>query len=144
MIGGATIQIHVVTPGESLWTIAQAYGTSIQVIVQANQIPEPGQLVVGQALVIPIFGNFYTVQPGDSLWSIGQKFNMNYLMLAQVNGIHPNQILPIGLRLYIPPTAKTNLESLGYIEPRGNTVTETLLNQAKEASPNLTYVALFS
>lgn len=144
MIGGATIQIHVVTPGESLWTIAQAYGTSIQVIVQANQIPEPGQLVVGQALVIPIFGNFYTVQPGDSLWSIGQKFNMNYLMLAQVNGIHPNQILPIGLRLYIPPTAKTNVESLGYIEPRGNTVTETLLNQAREASPYLTYLALFS
>ncbi|MEO4055500.1 glycoside hydrolase family 18 protein [Solibacillus sp. CAU 1738] len=144
MIGGIIIQIHVVMPGESLWSIAQSYGTTIQVIERANQIPEPDRLVIGQALVVPIYGNFYTVQPGDSLWSIGQKFNINYLMLAQINGINTNQMLPVGLRLYIPPVQKTNAESLAYIEPRGNTVSDLLLDQAKEASPYLTFLALFS
>ncbi|WP_042479235.1 glycoside hydrolase family 18 protein [Bacillus ndiopicus] len=138
------MQIHVVRAGENLWSIAQGYGTTVNVIVQANQIPEPDQLVIGQALVIPIYGNFYTVRAGDSLWSIAQKFQMNYLTLAQINGINPNQTLPIGLRLYIPPRAKSNTEALAYIEPRGNTVSEAVLNQAREASPSLTYLALFS
>lgn len=144
MIGGTIIQIHVVRAGESLWSIAQGYGTTVDVIVQANQIPEPDQLVIGQALVVPIYGNFYTVRAGDSLWSIAQRFQMNYLTLAQINGINPYQTLSVGLRLYIPPTMKSNAEALAYIEPRGDTVSEAVLNQAREASPYLTYLALFS
>ncbi len=144
MIGGAAIQIHVVRAGESLWSIAQSYGTTVDVVVQANQIPEPDQLVVGQALVVPIYGHFYTVRAGDSLWSIAQRFQMNYLTLAQINGINPYQTLPVGLRLYIPPRTKSNTEALAYIEPRGDTVSEAVLNQAREASPYLTYLALFS
>lgn len=143
-MGGRTIQIHVVKSGESLWTIAQAYGTTIQNLVDANQIPEPDRLVVGQALVIPISGQYYIVQPGDSLWSIGQRFGINYLTLAQTNGVNPNAILMIGTHLYIPPQEKTSAEILAYIEPRGTEVSEALLNQVREAGPYLTYLALFS
>ena len=57
--------------------------TTVQSIVDANQITEPSRLVIGQALVIPIVGNYYYVQPGDSLWSISQRFGMNYLTLSQ-------------------------------------------------------------
>ncbi|MBD8032169.1 MULTISPECIES: LysM peptidoglycan-binding domain-containing protein [Solibacillus] len=138
------MQIHVVQPGESLWGIAQAYGTTIQNIVDANQIPEPNRLVVGQALVIPVNGQYYIVQPGDSLWSIGQRFNVNYLTLAQVNGLSPNALLMIGTRLYIPPAAKTSAEIFAYVEPRGDEVSELLVNQVRETSPYLTYLALFS
>lgn len=116
----------------------------MQSIVDANQIPEPDRLVVGQALVIPIEGKFYWVQPGDSLWSIGQRFGLNYLTLAQVNGIHPNQPLWVGMRLYILPMPKENAEFNAYIEPRGTSVSESLLNQSLEAGPYLTYLAIFS
>ncbi|QDQ01135.1 LysM peptidoglycan-binding domain-containing protein [Lysinibacillus fusiformis] len=138
------MQIHVVRAGESIWSIAQAYGTTVQSIVDANQIPDPNRLVIGQALVIPIVGSFYYVQPGDSLWSIGHRFGINYLTLAQVNGISPNQPLSIGMRLYIPPAPKTRAETLAYLEPRGTSVSEALLSQAREAGPYLTYLALFS
>jgi len=142
--GGTDIQIHVVRAGESLWGIAQSYGTTVQSIVDANQIPEPNRLVIGQALVIPIVGNFYYVQSGDSLYSIGQRFGINYLTLAQVNNISPSQPLSIGMRLYIPPQPKTRAETLAYLEPRGTFVSEALLSQAREAGPFLTYLALFS
>lgn len=99
---------------------------------------------MGQALVIPIVGSFYYVQPGDSLWSIGQRFGINYVTLAQVNGINPNQPLAVGMRLYIPQPPKTRAETLAYLEPRGTSVSEVLLNQAREAGPYLTYLALFS
>lgn len=120
------------------------YGTTVQRIVDANQIPEPNRLVIGQALVIPIVGSFYYVQPGDSLWSIGQRFGINYLTLAQVNGISATQPLSVGLRLYIPSPPKTKAEIMAYLEPRGRSVSELLLNSAREAGPYLTYLALFS
>ena len=112
--------------------------------MDANQIPDPNRLVVGQALVVPVNGQYYIVQPGDSLWSIGQRFNVNYLTLAQVNGLSPNALLMIGTRLYIPPAAKTSAEIFAYVEPRGDEVSELLVNQVRETSPYLTYLALFS
>ena len=142
--GGSPIQIHVVRAGESVWGIAHMYGTTVQSIVDANQLSRPNRLVVGQALVIPVVGDYYYVQPGDSLWSISRRFGMNYMALAQSNGLNVNQSLSIGMRLYIPPQPKTKAEILAYLEPRGNTVSESLLNQAKEAGPYLTYLALFS
>lgn len=142
--GGSVIQIHVVKSGESLWTIARNYGTTVDVVVQANQIPEPDQLLVGQALVIPIYGHFYIVRAGDSLWSIAQKFDIDYNELARMNGISPYQTLPIGLKLYIPPRNKRTTEALAYIEPRGTQVSEAVLNEARMASPYLTYLSLFS
>ena len=112
--------------------------------MEANQIPDPNRLVVGQALVVPVNGQYYIVQPGDSLWSIGQRFNVNYMTLAQVNGLSSNAVLMIGTRLYIPPATKTSAEIFAYVEPRGNEVSELLVNQVRETSPYLTYLALFS
>ncbi|MEK4081028.1 glycoside hydrolase family 18 protein [Solibacillus isronensis] len=138
------MQIHVVQPGESLWAIAQAYGTTVQSLVEANQIPEPARLVVGQALVVPLKGQYYIVQPGDSLWSIGQRFQVNYLTLAQANGLNPDALLMIGTSLYIPEPTKRSAEILAYVEPRGDEISDALLDQVREASPYLTYLAIFS
>lgn len=134
----------MVQQGQSIWGIAQAYGANAQDIIEVNQIPQPGRLVVGQALVVPIYGSFYWVQSGDSLYSIAQRFGINYATLAQINGLNPNQPLWVGLRLYIPPSPKRSAEFNAYIEPRGATVSQALLNSAREAGPYLTYIAPFS
>lgn len=144
MRGGYDMQIHVIQSGDSLWRIAQAYNSTVQDIIQANQIPEPDRLVIGQAIVIPIVGSFYWVQPGDNLWAIGQKVGINYLTLAQINQLDPNNPIYPGLRLYIPPKPKRAAETNAYIEPRGNTVSRALLASARQAGPYLTYLAPFS
>lgn len=138
------MQIHVVQQNQSLFGIAQAYGSTVNEIVEANEIPNPNNLVVGQTLVIPIVGSFYWVQPGDSLWSIGRRFNMNYQELASINGIPVTQPLSIGTRLYIPPRTKTPAEFNAYVEPRGTTVAPNLVESARDAAPYLTYLAPFS
>lgn len=138
------MQIHVIQPNQSLFGIAQAYGTTADDIVEANEIPDPGILVVGQALVIPIVGSFYWVQPGDSFFSIGRKFNIPYQEVAQVNGLSINQPLTVGLRLYIPPRPKVPKEFNGYVEPRGTSVAANLVESARNAAPYLTYLAPFS
>jgi spore germination protein len=138
------MQIHVVKSNESLTTIARTYNTTVNDIVEANDIPNPNNLVVGQAMVIPIVGSFYYVQPGDSLWSIGQKTGVPYQQIASVNHISLNQQLYVGFRLYIPQASKRRAEFNAYVEPRGTTVAPILESSAREAAPYLTYLAPFS
>lgn len=138
------MQIHVVQAGQSIFEIAQTYNSTVSAIVSTNELTNPGQLVVGQTLVIPIVGSYYWVQPGDSLYSIGQQFGVNYQELARINGISVNQPLPIGFRLYIPPRPRTDAEINAYIEPLTETVTPELEQAAQTAAPLLTYLAPFS
>ena len=55
------------------------------ILTEANELPNPNNLVIGQALVIPIVGSFYWVQPGDNLWSISRRFQVSYQQLATAN-----------------------------------------------------------
>lgn len=138
------MQIHVVVQGQSLFGIAEAYGTTANEIAQANNIDPQDSLVIGQALVIPIIGKFYWVQPGDSLFSIARKFGVNYGRLAEINNIPINQPLSIGLRIYIPQLPKPKGEFNAYIEPRGTEVKPALETAARMRAPYLTYLAPFS
>lgn len=138
------MQIHVVQANQTLTGIAQAYGTTAVNITEANDLPNPNKLVIGQALVIPIVGRFYWVQPGDSLWSISRRFGISYQQLASVNRISPNSPLTVGYRLYIPQQPKRAGEFNAYVEPRGTTVAPVLESSAREAAPYLTYLAPFS
>ncbi|KSU57079.1 spore gernimation protein [[Bacillus] enclensis] len=138
------MQIHVVQPNQSLFGIAQAYGSTVKDIVESNELPNPDNLVVGQSLVIPIVGSFYYVQPGDSLWGISQKVGVPYQELARVNGISPNVPLQVNQRLYVPQKPKVRAEFNAYVEPYGKEVAPNLEESAKEAAPYLTYLAPFS
>lgn len=113
------MQIHPVQPGQTSYSIADAYGVPYEDIVEANELPNPEQLVVGQTLVIPIVGSYYWVRSGDSLWSIAQRFGLSYQELARVNAIAADQPLSIGFRLYIPPRPRRSAEFNAYVEPRG-------------------------
>ena len=44
--------IHVVSPGDTLYSIALSYGVSLSQIINDNQLPNPSRLVVGQTLII--------------------------------------------------------------------------------------------
>jgi spore germination protein len=138
------MQIHVVKSNDTLTTIARAYHTTNQDIIEANDLSNPNNLVVGQSIVIPIIGHFYFVQSGDSLFSIARKVGVPYQELITVNRINPNQPLNPGFRLYIPQTRKRNAEFNAYVEPRGTTVAPVLETSAREAAPYLTYLAPFS
>ena len=108
--GSAT---HVVGRGENLYRIALRYGTTVQAIASANGIANPGQIYVGQRLVIPSAatqpsapptgGTTYVVQRGDNLFRIALRFNLNYVYLAQYNGIANSSRIRVGQVLRIPP-----------------------------------------
>ncbi|MDP5275557.1 glycoside hydrolase family 18 protein [Chengkuizengella axinellae] len=137
------MQIHVVQSGDSLYSIANMYTITPDVITAANQIEADQTLVVGQTLVIPIQGSYYWVKPRDNLYSIAQKFGLNFNALSQINQWPIERPLPVGFRLYIPPQPKRMGTFKAYIEPRDG-VSEVLKNAAREAAPYLTYIAPYS
>lgn len=138
------MQIHVVQSNETLTTIARKYRTTVNDIIEANEVPNPNKLVVGQTIVIPIVGSFYTVQSGDTLYSIAQKAGISPQQLAAINQIPVDQALKIGLQLYLPQGPKSKREFNAYVEPRGTKVAASLTNSARDAAPYLTYLAPFS
>ena len=98
--GGETV--HIVQPGETLFSIGLTYNTTWQAIAQANGIANPWFIYVGQKLVIPSGGggsmppvptSTYVVQPGDTLYTIAMRFNTTIQTLMVVNNLsNPNTI----------------------------------------------------
>ncbi|GIN71917.1 spore germination protein YaaH [Bacillus sp. J14TS2] len=97
--------IHVVRKGETLYTIANQYGSQGQLIATANELPDPNKLLIGQALVIPIAAIHHTVRGGETLWGIAQRYGIQLNAILQANptvSSHPSS-LSIGTILIIPP-----------------------------------------
>lgn len=138
------MQIHVVESGDSLFTIANLYGTTVDHLAEANELNPEESLVIGQALVIPIVGSFHYVQPGESLYLISRRYQISIEQLANVNQISIQAPLQIGMRLYIPPQPKREIIALAYLEPFGTTISKSLENAARRNTPYLTFLAMFS
>lgn len=47
------VTIHVIGPGDTLWSIARRYGTTVEALMQQNDNVDPNRLRVGQELIIP-------------------------------------------------------------------------------------------
>ena len=44
---------HIVRNGETIFSIAQRYNISVNILVQVNKLPKSGRILVGQKLSIP-------------------------------------------------------------------------------------------
>ncbi|MDD3950486.1 MAG: LysM peptidoglycan-binding domain-containing protein [Desulfobacterales bacterium] len=95
---------HVVKRGDSLWNIANRYGTTTQKIQKSNKLSGTS-LHVGQVLSIPTADdagstqNFasktYKVKRGDTPFTIAQKNNMSLNRFLQINRLTPkSKIFP--------------------------------------------------
>ena len=121
---------HVVTPGETLTSVAATDGLSVSALAAANGLSTNATLLTGQVLQIPpqspattagggtagtaavssaaestATAGSYVVQPGDTLTSIAQRFGTTVAQLAAANGLNPNGILVSGRTLSVQGAA---------------------------------------
>jgi LysM repeat protein len=102
---------YTVQPGDSLFKIAQRFGTTPQVLQAANGLGNRTLILPGQRLTIPGAGT-YTVRAGDSLFKIATRYGISYQHLMRVNGLTRTEIRP-GQVLIIPGSGQTYVVRAG-------------------------------
>ena len=77
--------IYEIEKGDSLYSIATRYGTTVDRIAQVNNINPNDSLIIGQAITIPVESIQYTVMRGDSLYRISRRFGVSLESIIQAN-----------------------------------------------------------
>lgn len=133
--------IYTVKSGDSVYKIANQYGTTTNDIVYANQLSNPDRLAIGQALVIPVDYFEYTVKRGDSLYSIARRYNTTVSKLVDDNPSITNpSMIYVGQSIRISAGDKVirSIDVNGYAFPN---IREDAL---ENALPNLSFFSIFS
>ncbi|WP_425449362.1 glycosyl hydrolase family 18 protein [Dethiothermospora halolimnae] len=133
--------IHVVRPGESVYSIGRLYGVDPSKIISDNQLENPNQLVVGQTLVVLEGTRQHRVAPGQSLYAIARDYGVTVEAILDANPsiTNPTQIYP-GQIITIP----SRTQKLGTIEVNGYALPNIDMEVLKKTLPNLTYLSIFS
>ena len=100
--GTGTTNTYVVKSGDSLYSIARKYNTTVDEIKNLNNLTS-NLLSIGQVLKIPSGSstNTYVVKSGDSLYSIARKYQITVDELKKLNNLSSN-LLNIGQVLKVP------------------------------------------
>ncbi|MBE2193713.1 MAG: LysM peptidoglycan-binding domain-containing protein [Anaerolinea sp.] len=103
---------HIVTPGDTLFSLAARYGTSPTEIARINRILNPALLHVGEQLRLQegsssgdqgiASGWIHVVQADENLYRIGLRYSVSAEAILILNGLsRPTAIYP-GQKLIVP------------------------------------------
>ena len=135
------MEIHVVKTNETVFSIARQYGVSPESIIFNNQLYQPTNLAVGQALLILIPQTVHIVRPNESLYSIANLYSVPFMSLVRNNPyLAPTFQVTPGDALVISygPTPWGNIDVSGFAYPF---IGQQLL---EETLPYLTHLMIFS
>jgi murein DD-endopeptidase MepM/ murein hydrolase activator NlpD len=91
-----------VKPGDTVGTLADSFGTSIDGIVSFNNIQNTRALRIGQILKVPnMAGILYTAKEGDTADSVAAAFSVGVNGIIETNGLLSNG-LPAGKIVFVP------------------------------------------
>lgn len=132
---GAQELFHTVQQGETLFSIARRYGTTVETLMRINGLDRPN-LEVGQVLRLPpptpspqsSPTTTYTVQPGDTLFGLARRFGVTVEALKSENGL-AGAALSVGQVLKVPAAADA--------QPSSPTETPTFSHEYDPANPVL-------
>ncbi len=125
---------YIVKKGDSLWSIANQYGTTVNNLKNYNNLLND-TLSIGQLIEIPSSTtivtpseddiineqNIYTIQNGDTLWSISRKFGVTVDDIRKLNNL-TSDILSVGKTLLIPTGDIASNNIIVYTVKRGDSL----------------------
>lgn len=134
------MEIYIVQQGDTINSIANRFGVSVEKIIVDNEMGETEALVIGQTLVITDPVQVHFVEEGDTLAGIAEFYQVPVLQILRNNSflagreyIYPGEMLTISYN-----NDRGNVWVTGYTYPfiRNNTFRKTL--------PYLTYLLILN
>jgi LysM repeat protein len=116
--------VHQVQRGDTLFRIAQAYGTTVDDIVAVNPDINPSLILAGDEIIIPdcdpdapeaaatgedvttvgaVGDVIHTVSAGETLGQIANRYGVTIASIVEANNLPNADRLSIGQQLIIPP-----------------------------------------
>lgn len=96
---------YTVRPGNTLFGIAQLFGTTAVDIARYNGIVYPYTIYPGMKLRIPVQDiqppQIYFVRPGDTIYSIAYRYGIEPESIAAINNIEDINTIYPGQRLIL-------------------------------------------
>lgn len=136
-----SLVIHVVQPGDSIYSIATRYGVPMQKIIDENRLQNPEQLVIGQTIVVDTEGTQHKVAPGQSLYSIARDYRVTVSGLLRANpDITDPSRIQVGQIITIPVPQ----QKLGTIDVNGYAFPSISTATLNDTLPHLTFISIFS
>lgn len=77
--------IYTVKPGDTVTSLAAAYGLDVAAVINDNGLPPDGQLVVGQSLALLFPEEVYTASGGESVGEVAGRFETTERALYRNN-----------------------------------------------------------
>jgi len=95
---------YAVQPGDTLFSIAQRFGTTVSELQSANDLGSSTTIFAGQTLSIPgdATRGTHVVQPGETLFRIAIQYGTTVQTLQSLNNISNPNFITAGTVLSIP------------------------------------------
>jgi spore germination protein len=134
------MNIHVVQPGDTIYTIASSYGVDPERLSIDNDITDPNNLILGEALAVFKPKQTYIVQEGDNLESIANTQGTDVMELLRNN---PNIS---GRELYIGETLVISYVGIKAAKIKTNGFAYPFINIEilRKTLPYLTYLTIYT
>lgn len=95
---------YVVEPGDSLWTIARRFDTTMDEIFVLNRLTT-SVLRIGQSLQVPAPPT-YVIQPGDTLSEVAARFKTTVQEIVTLNNISNPDRVRVGMEIRLPRSSR--------------------------------------
>ncbi len=133
--------IHVVEPGDTVYSIARQYGVSVEQLLTNNGLGRFQNLVVGQTVVVLFPAQVHTVAEGETLLQIAADYGVSVNTLLQNNPVlTANEFLYPGQTLVI----RYDDQKEGYIAVNGYAYPFINRWVLRRQLPYLTYLSIFT
>lgn len=133
------MEIYVVQHGDTIESIANKYGITVERLISDNGLINPSSLVIGQTLVILFPKTTYTVKQGDTLATIADSNGISVMQLIRNNPLLYNRE-----HIYEDETLVINYNTIKDVQVNGYTNAFLSQDILIRSLPYLTFLSIYN